>query len=169
MSDNTTKNKQTNSTKNVYFSNIPRRKIYEEMMNFEEGLMELDILQYNQINFDKFKDKYNKDTLHSMKQSYHNVKSLMIMFLENRKYAKEQEYLQDLKLLNSDQKTTNKCLRLNKNLTLKNKYFLLKLDYIFRKHNHLENLNQAQKVYKDFIKFNDLMPTFLELRRDNMK
>jgi hypothetical protein len=160
---------QETKKKSVYFSNIPRRKIYEEMLNFEDGLMELEILQYNQTNFEKFKDEYNKNSLEKMQNSFINIKALLIMFLENRKHQSEKEYNQDLQELIDNQKETNKHLRKNKTFSIKQKYLFAKLDYIFKKHEIMKDLKHAKSSYKTFVKYNDELPKILEIRRDNLK
>jgi hypothetical protein len=169
MSEKPQNIKEKTQTKSVYFSNIPRRKIYEEMLDFEDGLMEVDILQYNQENFDKYKEEYNKDSIEKMRVSFTNIKALLIMFLENRKYQTEVEYLADLKELIDNTSNTNKHLRKNKNFTIKQKYLLAKLDYIYNKHQVLKDLKHAKSAYKSFVKFNDEIPKILEIRRDNLK
>jgi hypothetical protein len=158
-----------NKPVSIYFSNIPRRKIYEEMLDFEDGLMELEILQYSQENLEKFKDEYNKKSIEKMRNSFVNIKALMLMFLENRKYQTEQEYKTSLEELTDNQISTNKYLRKNKNFTIKQKYLFAKLDYIFNKHEVVKDLKHAKSSYKLFIKFNDEIPKLLEIRRDNMK
>jgi hypothetical protein len=160
-----TQNKPTS----IYFSNIPRRKIYEEMLDFEDGLMELEILQYNQENLEKFKDEYNKKSIEKMRNSFVNIKALMLMFLENRKYQTEQEYKTNLKELTDNQIDTNKYLRKNKNFTIKQKYLFAKLDYVFDKHEVVKDLKHAKSSYKLFIKFNNEIPKVLEIRRDSMR
>ena len=169
MSEKPQNTKENIQPKSVYFSNIPRRKIYEEMLDFEDGLMEVDILQYNQENFEKYKQEYNEKSIEKMRVSFANIKALFIMFLENRKYQTEKEYLADLKDLIINTNETNKHLRKNKNFTIKQKYLFAKLDYIFNKHQVVKDLKHAKSSYKSFVKFNDEIPKILEIRRDNLK
>ena len=157
---------ETTKKKSIYFSNIPRRKIYEEMMNFEDGLMELDILQYSQDNFVKYKDEYNKISIEKMRISFANLKATMVMFLENRKYENEELHNKDLKELVENQKETNAHIRKNKIITLKQKYLFVKLDYIFNKHDMVKDLKHAKSAYKTFVNFNDEVPKILEYRRE---
>lgn len=152
----------------MYYSNIPRRKIYEEMLDFEEALMELEILQYNEKNYEKFKENYNKQTMHKLKQTYHNIKSLTIMFLENRKYANEEDFKKDLIELNKNQtKSTHQILK-NKFIKIKHKYLIIKLNQTLKKHDSIKDLKHAKKMYKTMCQFNDLIPQFLEIRRDKL-
>ena len=169
MSEKPQKTNENTQTKSVYFSNIPRRKIYEEMLSFEDGLMELDILQFNQENFEKYKEEYNKKSLEKMRVSFTNIKALLIMFLENRKYQSEDEYLIDLKDLIENSDNTNKQLRKNQNFTIKQKYLFAKLDFTFNKHEIVKDLKHAKSAYKSFVKFNDEIPKLLEIRRDKLK
>jgi len=68
----------------MFMPNIPRRKIYETMLEFEDGLIELQILILSKINFEKYKDKYLK-TYPIIKENYYKILALFIMFLENKK------------------------------------------------------------------------------------
>jgi len=154
---------------NTYYSNIPRRKIYEEMLKFEDGIIEMEILLYNEKNFTKYKNSYNKNTFHKMKQTYLNVKSLIIMFLENRKYPKEEDFLKDLKHLNETQKETDKILNKNININKNFKLTLNELNEEFHKIKIIQNLNQGKELFKIFEKFNNEIPKFLEIRRDQIQ
>ena len=164
-----TKTSTKSATKSIYFSNIPRRKMYEEMLDFEDGLMELEILQYNEENFVKFKEVYNEKSFKKMSSSFVNIKAVLIMFLENRKYKTEAEHKKDIKVLIDNQKNTNTHIRKNKNITIKQKYLFAKLNYIFDKHDMVKDVKHAKSAYKSFVKFNDEIPKILELRRDQMR
>lgn len=153
----------------MYYSNIPRRKIYEEMLNYEEGLIDLEILLHDQEHWEKNIEKTNKQTIPKMFEKFINIKSLMIMFIENHKYKTEEEFKQELINYNTNQDQTNTSLQENKNLTKNQKETINKLNQTFKEHKKLETKNQAKTLYHTLVEFNDLIPKFLEIRRDHMK
>ena len=78
--------------------NIPRRKIYEIMLEYEDGMIEMQILLYNRDNFKKFRESFYDEGFPKIRISYKKIKALwMIMFLENRKYTSQEEFEKRLK------------------------------------------------------------------------
>ncbi len=57
-------------------TNIPRRKIYETMLEFEDALIDMQIMLYSQSNFEKFNQKFNEFSIKEIKRTYKEVKAL---------------------------------------------------------------------------------------------
>ena len=68
--------------------NIPRRKIYETMLVFEDGMIEMQIMLQNKDNYKKFSKPFHDNGYPKIRKSYYEIKALLIMFLENRKYRR---------------------------------------------------------------------------------
>ena len=149
--------------------NIPRRKIYETMLQFEDGMIEMNILNFNQDNFNKFLESFLSQGYPKIRISYKEIKTLLIMFLEHRKYNTESEFKRDLIHLKNKEEEIRKHIWKNKNLRFSFKWQVSKIDRLLAKHRNIENLKTARKLYKEFDKFNDEIPKILELRRDFMK
>ncbi len=153
----------------TFMLNIPRRKIYETMLVFEDGMIEMNILLYNKNNFEKFLKTFNAEGYKNIRKGYFETKALLVMFLENRKYNNENEFHDDLLKLVRDQKMNNAHLMKNKNLTMGFKWTIKKIDFEFSKVRRIKTMFVAKRLYKDFDKFNDYVPKILEIRRDFMK
>jgi hypothetical protein len=153
----------------VIMINIPRRKIYEAMLIFEDGMIEMNILLYSKENFEKFLKPFNQKGFKNIRKGYFESKALLVMFLENRKYNNENEFQNDLLKLVKSNKITNKHLMKNKNLPLGFKWTIKKVDFELEKVKRLKTMFVAKRLYKDFDKYNDYVPKILEIRRDFMK
>ena len=92
-------------------TNIPRRKIYEVMLVFEDGLIEMNILILNQENFAKFLEKFHNESYPKIIKSYHQIIALFIMFLENKKYEKEIDFTSHLNYLILNKKEVDENLK----------------------------------------------------------
>lgn len=148
--------------------NIPRRKIYETMLIYEEHLLEIQILIRNEDNFKKYNQEYEESYKEIIK-AYKKIKALFILFFENKKYETEEEFEGDVKYYIKEEEETNKLLKENKNLT-KN-YLKLQnlLDETFKNMKKVGNINEGEKLFISLDKFNSYIPVLLEIRRDYMK
>jgi hypothetical protein len=153
----------------IYMPNIPRRKIYETMLQYEDGMIEMNILIFNKDNFDKFISSFLDQGYPKIRISYREIKALLVMFLEHRKYSNEAEFKKDLTHLKNHDQEVRTQLRKNKNLSWKFKYLIFQIDRLLSKNHDIANLNLAKKMYSKFDRFNDEIPRILELRRDHMK
>ena len=153
----------------MFMPNIPRRKIYEVMLEFEDGMIEMQILLYNRDNFEKFRESFYDEGYPKIRTSYKKIKVLMIMFLENRKYTSHEEFEKDLNHLKRNDENVKKHLWKSKNLPLKFKFLVLRIDYLMRKYPKINSLFIARILYRNFDKFNSQVPKILEIRRDHMK
>lgn len=152
----------------MIMTNIPRRKIYETMLIYEEGLIDLQILIFSKENFEKFKDRFHKKEVPKINETYPMIKALMLMFLENKKYPLDTSFQKDLKELVLREKEVSKKLLENKNINSELKSTIKKLDQDIPI-KKIKTHKEAQEKFKDLDKFNSLIPKFLEIRRDSLK
>lgn len=152
-----------------FMTNIPRRKIYERMLVYEDGLIDMQILLFNEKNFENFQSKFNEEAWPQIVLSYKQIKALFLMFLENRKYEEENKFEEDLEFLTKEKKIVNEHLERDKNLG--DKFFLIikKLDKIVHEVKEIKTFEEAKKIYKVLDDFNHIIPLKLEIRRDKMR
>ncbi len=150
-------------------ANIPRRKIYEELLEFEEKLMEIEILIQNEKNFEKFKDTYGKESFEKLKYSYERIKALFVMFLENKKYEKDEEFEGDLDYYIRNEQETNNYLQKDKNLKEGFKNLVSEMDKMFSNQKFIENLESGLKAVALLDEFDTIVPQLLQIRRDKMR
>ena len=149
--------------------NIPRRKIYETMLEYEEVMIELQILLYSEENFQKLIEKINTTGLKELERTFVSIKALLVLFFENKKYETQEEYNTELLELIKDENKSREYLVSNKNLP---KIFidtLLLLERKMRKYQTIDSLDEGKQYYEILDKFNHYIPKILEIRRDEMK
>ncbi|MDA3856145.1 MAG: hypothetical protein PF569_07855 [Candidatus Woesearchaeota archaeon] len=152
----------------MFMINIPRRKIYETMLVYEEHLLEIQILIKNEKNFTNYQKEFEESYIDLIK-AYKRIKALFILFFENKKYETEDEFEADVIYYIKEEKETNKLLKENKNLT-KNYLKLQKtLDETFENETKVENIKQGEELFIYLDKFNSYIPVLLEIRRDFMR
>lgn len=149
-------------------TNIPRRKIYETMLVFEDAMLEMNILLYNQKSFDEFKDKFNNNAINKLKSSFIEIKALILMFIENRKYLDSNEFELDIKKLIEDKELISNLLN-NPNLTDKLKKAIVNVEKNILNVEKIEDFNKTKEYFKILDEFNSNIPKLLEQRRDEMK
>lgn len=149
-------------------TNIPRRKIYETMLVFEDAMLEMNILLYNQKSFDEFKDKFNNDAINKLKSSFIEIKALILMFIENRKYLDSNEFELDIKKLIEDKELISNLLN-NPNLTDKLKKAIVNVEKNILNVEKIEDFDKTKEYFKILDEFNSNIPKLLEQRRDEMK
>lgn len=150
-------------------TNIPRRKIYEEMLIFEDGIIEMQILLFNQENFDKFQSKFNKSSLKKIQDAYVKIKALLVMFTENRKYPLEGGFEEDFNKLILDESEIDRHIEENKNFKKEFKSILNKINKEVLNLKEISTFEEGKQVYKKLDDFNHIIPKLLEIRRDEMK
>lgn len=153
----------------MFMINIPRRKIYETMLEFEDGLIEMQILLMNEKNFDKFYKDFFEFAYPKIKDSYIEIKALLIMFLENRKYPQGDAFSKDLKKMKGDEKLVNELIANNKNFKKDFVSVCKEIDNIFDSLKELKNIEEGKNVFNKLDAFNSEIPNILTIRRDNLK
>ena len=149
-------------------TNIPRRKIYETMLEFEEALMDMQIILYNEENFSKYMDMFNSKAKGELSVTYSKIKALLIMFFENRKFKEEENFEDELNKIISE--NTTQILVKNENLPKTFCDVLVNLDKKLKNIDYLiKDFNKTKEVYDVLDKFNHYIPKLLEIRRDHMK
>ena len=101
----------------MFMSNIPRRRIYEVMLEYEDGIIEMQILIYSEENFEKYKEKFVQ-TYERIKEAYLEILGLFVMFLENRKYPIGDDMMNDLKVMLKNMTEVKNRIYKNKNLPI---------------------------------------------------
>jgi len=152
----------------MFIPNIPRRKIYETMLELEDILLDMNILLYNQDNFNKLKSNFNQK-IPNMKHLYNQINSLLILFLENKQYQKEEDYQKDLDYFMQNLKETNQLIKKDKNLKKEFKAIIEHLNKELLNLKEVTNFENTKILFKDLDIYNTLIPKTLELRRDKMK
>lgn len=148
--------------------NIPRRKIYEKLLEYEDILIEMQILIYSKENFNKYIEKFNK-RIPELKETYKTINSLLVMFFENLKYETEEEFNNKVKYYLINQKEVNQYLKKNKNLNNQFKELIKILNNEFKNLKEIKTLNEAKELYKILDEYNSHIPKILTIRRDKMK
>ncbi len=149
--------------------NIPRRKIYETMLEYEEVMIELQILLYSEENFNKFIENVNKYSLKELKRTYIQIKALLVLFFENKKYESQDEYIQELEELSNSENKAREYIVSNKNLPKSFIEIILLLEKKMRKFETLQTIDEGREYYEILDQFNHFIPKILEIRRDEMK
>ena len=154
----------------MFMTNIPRRKIYETMLEYEDGLMDMQVLLLSKQNYKNYLSKF-EISLSDINRSYREIKALLVMFLENRKYEKAEDFVGALNLLVSDEVGVNNKLTRDLNLSDKFKKLIVDLDLSLKKYDSIDKLSFiiCSDLFKLLDDFNSFVPKILELRRDEMK
>ncbi len=152
----------------MFMSNIPRRKIYEEMLVFEDGLIEMQILTFSNDNYHKYSPAFNKEGFPKIKQAYLHIKGLIVMFVQNKKYEVDGGFDQDFGKIITDEESLNKKLNESKALPNKFKKVLFRLDKEVVPLEQVESPEQVKELYEMLEQFNDYIPKILTIRRDTM-
>mgnify|MGYP006879606767 CR=1 FL=1 len=149
--------------------NIPRRKIYETMLEYEEVMIELQILLYSEENFQKYIGKVNSDSLKELRRTYTQIKALLVLFFENKKFEQEEDYEQELTSLIEDESKSREYIIKNNNLPKAFIDTILTLEKKIKKFQTLKTIDEAKEFYEVLDTFNHYIPKILEIRRDMMR
>jgi len=152
----------------MFMPNIPRRKIYEKMLELEDILLDMHVLLISEENFKSHLEKFNSK-FPKLKIIIIEIKVLFIFFLENTKFEEEKDFQNTLNIMIKDENKVNKELLNNKNLTKKFKETILDIQNFFNTNLNIKNIEQGKELFKILDLFNSLIPKVLEIRRDNMK
>ena len=148
-------------------SNIPRRRIYEVMLEFEDAMIDMQILLMNQENFETYKDKFNTVSYPALKTAFYEIQALCVLFLQNKKFTTDQEQTKAIQELMQNQEEIKQHLASKKSLSE-----LAKVDKEIRRHfeeeKEIATLEQGKEFYKDLDTFNTLIPKVLEIRREEL-
>lgn len=153
----------------MFMTNIPRRKIYEVMLVYEDGLIDMQILIFSEMNFNKFHKNFNTSTFPKIKEAYREIKILIHMFLENKKHPLGEKFEIEIKEMLEKEAEVTKGLLADKNIPKILKDAIKTIDQKIVPKKEVKSLEDAQNVYDVLDKFNDEIPRFLETRRDHMK
>ncbi len=152
----------------MFMQNIPRRKIYETMLEYEDGLIEMQILFLNEINFANFKNKFNTETILKIRDKYKEIKCLFVMFLENKKHIDAEEFKNDLKYHLENEIEVKNIIKKDKNIPKRFYELCLELDNIFENTKSIDNIDEAKNIFEKLDEFNTIIPEMLVMRRDDM-
>jgi len=153
----------------MFMPNIPRRKIYETLLEYEDTLIEMQIMLHTEENFKKFSEQFNQEGIKKLRESYRKIKGLLIMFLNNKKFSTKEKFEKELNQLLTEEKKSNWKIFKNRNFPVKFKYLSYKLDNIFKNTTKIDSHKHGKELFKIFDAFNHFIPKILELRRDKMK
>jgi len=144
----------------MIMSNIPRRKIYEELLIFEEGILEIDRMLYSKENIEIYK-KELPEYMKKIQISYYNIKILLVLFFDNKQFENEQDFENTISYFKKNKSEINMYFKKNKILK---KSFMENCKYI---ENNIEEINIENisnfLIYLD--KFNSDIPKLLEIQR----
>ena len=150
-------------------TNIPRRKIYETMLIFEDGLIDMQILILNEENFTLYIEKFNNESYPKIIKSYHEIKALFVMFLENKQYPLGEDFEHHLNYLLKNKKEVDEKIKKDKNLQNDFKNLCNKIEDEFEKNKSIKTLKFAIELFKILDELNSQIPKILTIRRDKMK
>ena len=153
----------------IFMTNIPRRKIYETMLEYEDGLIEMQILTFSEENFKKYSKKFNQEKFNQIKKAYIETKALLVMFLENNKYETNEDFDKKLHELITNNSKVNDYLEKSKSLNQHFKKIINIMDNKIMPMKGVSSVEETNKTYEDLINFNDHIPKILEIRRNEMK
>ena len=152
----------------MFMTNIPRRKVAEKLRELEDKIIDLQILIQSEENFKKHHKSF-KNSLRDLKRQYKELKSLLVMFLENQKHQNAEDFDNELKYLLSHEKEVNHFLHSNQNLSNKFKTQLQRLDEDLEKRSNLDSIKDGKNLYKELDKFNEELTQVITIRRDKME
>lgn len=152
----------------MFVVNIPRRKIYETMLELEDLLIDMNILLYSKDNFEKYKESFNQKIL-NLKKIYKKINSLFIFFLENKQFEKEEDFEKNLNYFMINGTERDQFLKKNKNLTKEFKEIIENLNIKLDLLTEIIDYEKTKQLFEDLDRYNSLIPKALELRRDFIK
>jgi type II secretory pathway component PulF len=145
--------------------NIPRRKIYETMLEYEDALLELQILIYSEKHYQEYKTKYNQNTLSRLQETYIEIKALLQLFIEHKTYESNEDFETELKELCKDTKALTQYLQQQKVLPKKFLEILPILDAKLEV-TELPSYEKTKDLFADLDVFNSYIPKILEYKRN---
>lgn len=149
-------------------ANIPRRKIYEKLLEYEEHVLEIQILARDKESFKKFHDKY-PDTLKKAKQRYKEIKVLLVMFFEKLKPETEEEYTDLLSYYLINESEVDEILKKKRRLGSDFKKLLKSIDKIMKKYKNIDSYYDAKLIFEKLDEFNSQIPIILETKKEEIQ
>ena len=149
-------------------TNIPRRKIYEKMLEYEDIILEMHVLLLSSENFEKFKEKFNLK-IPELKLIFEEIKVLFVLFLKNEKFESEKDFQNCIRIMLDNKEKTNEEILNNKNLFAKFRENIKFLNKEFETIKEIESLEKGRELFTHLDIFNSYIPKTLEIRRDKMK
>lgn len=150
--------------------NIPRRKIYETMLEFEDALLGIEVLTYSEDHFKKFRLSFVEKSLPKLETTFEEIKALLVMFFENEKFNSKEAFQKKLdEHLKKEEETKNLLLN-NKHLPESFKETIPKIEKKIKDPNVLvKDFSTTKENFELLDKFNHFIPKILELRRDEIQ
>lgn len=146
-------------------TNVPRRRIYEAMLKYEEYLIEITVLARNEQSFNQHIHLY-KGSYQNLCAVYKTIKALLILFLENRQYESTSSTCdEDIAYYVKNEPETDKILHSTKYIPKEFKTLFEETDDLVKNQKSIETYEQAGTAYVTFDAFNHIIPRLLELRR----
>ena len=152
----------------MFMTNIPRRKKYEKMLEYEDIMIDMQILLLNQSNFENYKEKINK-RIPELTSIFKEVKTLIELFLKNEKFETSEKFETKVNQLLSNLKETEKYLSENPNLNHSFKTIIKILTTKLNNEISLKTIEDGKILFANLDEFNSHIPIMLEIRRDKMK
>ncbi|MFW6233700.1 MAG: hypothetical protein ACOC16_03925 [Nanoarchaeota archaeon] len=150
----------------MLMKNIPRRQIYEVLLEYEEFMLELQILLHNKENFQKYYDKY-KDSFEKIKYKYKKIKVLLLLLFENKIFDNEKDLIDEINYYMTNIEEVNQFIKKNKNLKKSFKSLVNELDVLFEK-SEIKSLQEGKSIFQVLDDFNNFIPKILEIKREKM-
>jgi len=151
----------------MIMTNIPRRKIYENLLEYEDSILEIKILTLNKDNYEKYVNKY-ETCINTLIKSYKKINALIIIFLENKKYKTEQDFEDDILFYQKNEIEIYKQIFKNKNFSNEFKNNLKYLNKEFEKFEKI-SYDFLIKIKPKLELYNTQIAEILTIRRDKMK
>lgn len=150
-------------------TNIPRRKIYEKLADFEAEMDEMASLILNEKNFHQKQTQFNQQNWQNLNKTYSELKALIILFFENKLFQTEEEFENALQYNLQNIIQTNQEIKKNKTLTSSQKNILKETTQIFENTPKINTHLQAIEIFHKLDEFNTILVKIIEIRRDKMK
>lgn len=145
---------------------IPRRKIYEVLLDYEDVMIEFQIILFSEKNFKEFAGKFNEEKkIQKLNDKYKEIKALLLLFLKNKKYGDEKEFETELnEILNTPNLT--QIIEDKKKFSLAFISLLKKIDDKGLTITEIDSLEHGKKMFNLYDEFNNMIPKILEKRRE---
>ena len=148
---------------------IPRRKIYETMLEFEDAVLEMEILTYNDDSFESNIEKFKQEKFPILIEKIIEIEALFVMFLNNEKFENEDEFNKVLKSHVKYKEKRRNILLNSEVLPERFKELLSLIDEITKDSKSLvPDRETTIKSLALLDEFNHIIPKILEIRRDEM-
>jgi hypothetical protein len=152
----------------MFVANIPRRKIYEKLLEYEEHVLEIQVIARDEKSFDLFHEKY-EESLPRIKEKYKEIKALLAMFFEQIRPETEQEYADNLKYYLENESETNSILKNKKRMKNDFKILVKEIDKMLEEHKTIKSHADAKYIFGILDAFNTEIPLILETKKEEIK